>query len=107
MKGDIAHRSIRSSMSRMAEARLPRMISSVIGSTSAMRALQEDVVRGVHAGVEARGDQRGGVALLDDGGPGEGHAGREPVPRVGRGVDEAHAAEVDRPAAGAGSREIT
>src|SRR5512136_1458164 len=111
MKGDIAHRSIRSSMSRMAEARLPRMISSVIGSTrgagdSGMGALQDDIVRGVHAGVETRGDQRGGVTLLDDGGAGEGHAGSEPVPRVGGGVDEAHATEVDRPAADAGLREI-
>src|SRR5512138_3217033 len=100
MKGDIAHRSISSSMSRMAEARLPRMISSVIGSTSAMGALQEDVVSGVHASVKARRDQRRRVALLDDGGPVESHAGGEPVPRVGRGVDEAHAAEVDRPATG-------
>src|SRR5690349_4690334 len=53
MKGDIAHRSIRSSMSRMAEARLPRMISSVIGSTrgagdSGMEALGAWVSGGAH-----------------------------------------------------------
>jgi hypothetical protein len=33
MKGDIAHRSISSSISRIVESRLPRTISSVIGST--------------------------------------------------------------------------
>jgi hypothetical protein len=34
MKGDIAHRSIRSSISRIVELIAPRMISRVIGSTS-------------------------------------------------------------------------
>src|SRR6185295_20346371 len=105
MKGDIAQRSIRSSMSRIAEARLPRMISSVIGSTrggtdSGMGALQEDIVRGVDPGSEAGRHQRGGVVLLDDGGPLEGHARRQPSPRVAGRGDEARAAEVDRPMAG-------
>src|SRR5678816_4728263 len=97
MKGDIAHRSISSSMSRIAEARLPRMISSVIGSTrgSAMGALQEDVVRGVDAGPEARSHQRRGVALLDDGGPLEDHPLGQALAGVGRRIDEAAAAEVD------------
>src|SRR4029450_13102744 len=94
MKGDIAQRSIKSSMSRMVDARLPRMISSVMGSTrvgSAMDTLQEQIARGVDARREARRHQRRRVVLLDDGGPdnllpipkppavlGRGH---EPAPR--------------------------
>src|SRR5580704_3075329 len=105
MKGDIAQRSIRSSMSRIAEARLPRTISSVMGSTrgtavSGMGALQEDVVGRVHAGPEAGGDQRRGVVLLDDRRALPGHAGREGAAGVAGGGDETRAAEVDRPVAG-------
>src|SRR6266850_6479834 len=102
MKGDIAQRSIRSSMSRIAEARLPRMISSVIGSTrgiwdvgdSGMGALQEDIVRIVDAGAEARRHQRGGVVLLDDGRALEHHARRQATPPVAGRGDEARPAEV-------------
>src|SRR5512134_3206843 len=107
MKGDIAHRSIRSSMSRIAEARLPRMISSVIGSTrggaaSGTRALQEEVVRGVDPGAEPRRHQRGSVVLLDDGRSLELQARAQGAPRVAGCGDEACPAEVDRPVAGEG-----
>src|SRR5712692_2485659 len=79
MKGDIAQRSIRSSMSRMVDARLPRMISRVTGSTrraslppgvrdgSATAALQENVVGVVDASAESRSHERRRVVLGDDG----------------------------------------
>src|SRR2546426_8918203 len=79
MKGDIAHRSIRSSMSRIVDARLPRMISGVTGSTrrasppsdrrdgSATTALQKNVVGVVDSSAESRSHQRRRVVLGDDG----------------------------------------
>src|SRR5262252_989335 len=108
MKGDIAQRSIRSSMSRIVEARLPRMISSVTASTvvaafvpadegtSDMGALHEEIVRAVHASAEARCDEAGRIVLVDDGRPGERHARGEPVTRVDPNGRRAAAAEIDR-----------
>src|SRR5438093_603162 len=83
MKGDIAQRSIRSSMSRIVDARLPRMISRVTGSTrraSATAALQQDVVGVVHARAESWSDQRRRVVLGDDGGALEAHPRRQGAP---------------------------
>src|SRR5262245_4076881 len=125
MKGDIAHRSIRSSMSRMVEARLPRMISSVTGSTVAagrapagalrvggvvrvlagflalgMGALQEDVVGVIDPGEEARCDEHGRVVLIDDCGTGERHARGEPGAEICRHGGGAAAAEVHAALAG-------
>src|SRR6266852_7475552 len=108
MKGDIAQRSIRSSMSRMVDARLPRMISRVTGSTrgagrppavtgvSATASLQHDIVGVVHAGAEPRSHQRRRVVLADDGRALEAHPRGQAAARVARGGDKARAPEVDR-----------
>src|SRR5262245_52315608 len=102
MNGDIAHRSIRSSMSRIVEARLPRMISSVTGSTvadertrSGMGALQEKIVRAVDARLEGGRDQARRVGLVDDRRTGERHARRETFPRIHGDGSRAAATEVD------------
>src|SRR5262245_35782926 len=105
MNGDIAHRSIRSSMSWMVDARLPRMISSVTGSTGAglptgvavlaIGALQEDVVGVVDAGSEARRDERGRVVLIDDRRALESHAGSQTRPAVHGDAGGAGTAEID------------
>src|SRR6266545_2195352 len=112
MNGDIAHRSIRSSMSRMVEARLPRMISSVTGSTgrtglvpagigtSGMGALQEDVMGVIDAGPEAGRDENGRVVLIHDGRAGERHAGGEAGAEIGRHGGGAAAAKVHAAVAG-------
>src|SRR2546428_6898347 len=105
MKGDIAQRSIRSSMSRIVDARLPRMISRVTGSTrraSATAALQQDVVGVVHARAESWSDQRRRVVLGDDGGALEAHPRRQGAPRVAGRGHEAEAPEVDRGPSGHG-----
>src|SRR5262245_328292 len=108
MNGEIAQRSIRSSMSRIVDARLPRLISSVTGSTSraawvaagvrvsGMGALQEEVVGVVQARPEAGRHQAGRVVLVDNGRAVEGHARREPGARVHGDVGGAGAAEVHR-----------
>src|SRR5215470_11306589 len=98
MKGDIAQRSIRSSMSRLVDARLPRMISSVMGSTrvgSGMDAIQEEITRRVDACREARRDQRRRVVLLDDGGAHDLLPILKPRAVVGGRHEPARAAEVD------------
>src|SRR5262249_60597100 len=66
------------------------------GGTSDIGALQEEVVRAVHAGAEARCDEAGRIVLVDDGRPGERHARGEPVTRVDRNGQRAAAAEIDR-----------
>ena len=63
------------------------------------------MVRGVHACVEARGDQRRGIALLDERRAVERHAGGEPVPRVGGRIDEACPPEIHGAAPEAGIRQ--
>src|SRR5216684_5592443 len=98
MKGDIAHRSIRSSMSRIVDARLPRMISRVTGSTrrtSATAALQKDVVGAVHASAESRSHQWRRIVLGDDGRALEAHPRRQGASRVAGRGHEAGAPEVD------------
>src|SRR5713101_3445556 len=104
MKGDIAQRSIRSSMSRIVDARLPRMISRVTGSTrrasglpgiSATAALQKNIAGVVHAGPESWSHQRRRVFLGDDGRALEAHSRRQGPARVGGRGDEACAPEVD------------
>src|SRR5215467_3167425 len=108
MNGDIAHCSIRSSMSRIAEARLPRMISSVTGSSagvalvtgSGTRTLQHDVLRVVDARATSRGDQRRGVVLVHERGAVEARAGAESIPVVARRHHDARAPEVDAALAG-------
>src|SRR2546428_11820891 len=107
MKGDIAQRSIRSSMSRMVDARLPRMISRVTGSTrraspppggrdaSVTAALQNDVVGVVDSSAESRSHQRRRVVLGDDGRALEAHPRRQGAPRVAGRGHEAGAPEVD------------
>src|SRR5262245_61219297 len=106
MNGDIAHRSIRSSMSRMVDARLPRMISSVTGSTargragagaSGMGALQDDVVEAIDARTEARRHEAGGVLLVHDGRSVEHHRRRQPGTRVDGDVGKSRAAEIYAP----------
>src|SRR5215470_19760897 len=93
MKGDIAHRSIRSSMSRMVDPKLPRMISRVIGSTA-----HPSPPEGERAPCEPRRSSRatrrelgwsGGV-FIDA--PGEDRP-RIPRPRRGRGEGEGEVKE--------------
>src|SRR5262249_23988971 len=99
MKGDIAQRSIRSSMSRIVEARLPRMISNVTGSTTGrsgmIRTLHHEVVAVVHPRPEAGRHQARGVVLVHDGGPVEGHPGGEVFARIHRRLGDASAPEID------------
>src|SRR5438128_1074745 len=66
MKGDIAHRSIRSSISRIVPTRAPRTISSVMGSTRNW----ESVVMGTPGRVEERPGFPGALRALGGlGGP--------------------------------------
>src|SRR6185369_16947021 len=90
----------------MVEARLPRMISSVTGSTgrtglvptdigaSGMGALQEDVVGVIDAGPEAGRDENGRIVLVHDGRAGECHAGGEARAEKGRHGGGAAATEI-------------
>src|SRR5262245_41218294 len=104
MKGDIAQRSIRDSISLMVDVKAPRTISSVMGSTvigPPSPALQDDAEALVHPRAESGRDEHGGVLLVHDGRPHERHVGREPLARVHGAADEAASHEVHGLLAGA------
>jgi len=111
MKGDIAQRSIRSSMSRIVDARLPRMISRVTDRRGGVShdCAPADVVGGVHARTESWSHQRRRVVLGDDGGPSKlipapGHSSRSrawprsPCPGSRPGADRSWRGSPLRPA---------
>src|SRR5215469_15951777 len=106
MNGDMAQRSIKSSMSRIVEDKLPRTISRVTGSTtgaavrssgrraSAIGTLQDEVVGAIDAGPEPGCHETRGVVLVDDGWSFDDHAREESGARVDGNRSNASPAEV-------------
>ena len=82
-------------MSRMVEARLPRMISSVMGST--IRGARSRIRLPAASTRARKPGATSGVAssCSTTRGPVDAHARREPRPRIARGGEPARAAEVD------------